>query len=233
MAHRMASDTPYEFSRQGLRWFTGEFLVVVSGVLVVLALNASYQARVEAERETGYLEQLAADLEESETALQQAVSAGEAQRDRVMALLALLHAEEVPGQERFDELTTLSIAPAQPTLSTAQAIVETGDLHLIRDDALRAAIVQYVGAGESYREVEDAIAWEWLTPSIRDFYEIVRPGLRGHPFAVSPAEALEQPALYDIAFDLQLGYSNHIRMQSRMLAGVQRIRDEVDRVLNQ
>jgi hypothetical protein len=112
------------------------------------------------------------------------------------------------------------------------AIVETGDLHLIRDAALRSAIVQYVGAGESYREVEDAIAWEWLTPSIRAYYEIVRPGLRpGHPFAMSPEKALQQAALYDAAYDLQLGYSNHIRMQERMLAGVRRMQEQVDDAL--
>ena len=219
-------------ARSGVRWFAGEFLVVVSGVLVALALNASYQARVDAEREAGYLEQLAADLRESQAALGEALAASEAQRERVMELLALIQAESVPTDEEFDEITTLSIAPAQPTLSTAQAIVETGDLHLIRDDALRSAIVQYVGAGEAYREVEDAIAWEWLTPSIRSYYEIVRPGLRpGHPFAMSPEEALQQEALYDAAYDLQLGYSNHIRMQERMLDVVRRMQEQVDDAL--
>ncbi|NBB92589.1 MAG: hypothetical protein GVY32_05405 [Gammaproteobacteria bacterium] len=215
-----------------LRWFAAEFLVVVSGVLVALALNAFYQGRVDAEREAGYLRQLDADLTESASALEEALAANRAGKERVLDLLALFGTQEIPSEAEFRDFRTLSISPAQPTLSTAQAVVETGDLHLIRDDSVRSGIVQYVGAGESYGETQDAIAWEWLTPLIRDYYEIVRPGAGpAHPFATSPGEALADESLYDIAFDLQLGYSNHIRAQEKMLIDVRRLQEQVARVI--
>ena len=44
-------------------------------------------------------------------------------------------------------------------------------------------------------------------------------------------EALEQAALYDTAFHLQLGYSNHIRIQKRMLGSIRRMREQVETVL--
>jgi hypothetical protein len=214
-----------------LRWFTAEFLVVVAGVLVALALNAWYQDRVDAKREAGYLEQLAADLRQSEAALAEAVSFNESQREKLLELIALFDQEQAPSSESFRELTTLTIAPRQPTLSTAQAIVETGDLQLIADDRLRSAIIQYVGAGESYNETQDAVAWEWLARSIRDYYALVRPGAGpDHPFAVAPDEALSDEALFDAAFDLQLGYQNHTRLQRKMLERVRSVQDHIDRV---
>lgn len=219
---------------QGARWFAAEFLVVVCGVLVALALNAYYQGRVEAQREAGYIQQLAADLRESEAVLERALAGNEAERAKLMQLLALFSREEAPSLEAFRELTTFSIRPVQPTLSTAQAVVETGDLNLISDDSLRSAIIQYVGAGESYNETQDAVAWEWLTPSIRDFYEIVPPGAGPrHPFAISPTEALSQKALYHTVFDLQLGLSNHIRLQQDMLDHVRGMQGQIERVLGE
>ena len=215
----------------GIRWFAAEFLVVVSGVLVALALNAFYQDRVDAEREAGYIEQLAADLEESEAAFEAAVAGNEAERAKVMQLLAFFGENKPPSREQFDEVRVLSMRLAQPTLSTAQAVVETGDLQLIRDDALRSAIIQYVGAGEAYAETQDAIAWEWLTPLIRSYYGIVRPGLGpGHRLAMSPDELLAQDALYDITFDLQLAYSNHLRAQRGMLSGIRDIQVKIEGV---
>jgi hypothetical protein len=216
---------------EAARWFGAEFLVVLSGVLVALALNAAYSQRVDARREAAYLEQLTADLLESETVLEQALADNAAEREKLMQLLTLFVRPEPPTNDEFDELKILSIAAAQPTLSTAQAVVRTGDLQLIDDDSLRNAIIQYVGAGEAYYEVQDAVAREWLTSSIRDYYAIVRPGAGpNHPFKVLPGEALSRRELFDVAYDLQLGYSNFIRLQRRMLERVRNIQAEVVRV---
>lgn len=216
---------------RGVRWFAAEFLVVVCGVLVALALNAYYQSRIDAERESRYIEQLAADLGESEAQLDDALATNRDERAKLTTLLALFGENEVPAVEEFNELKVLSFAMAEPTLSTAQAVVESGDLHLIQDDAIRNAIIQFVGDGEAFLEGQGAMAWEWLAPGIRDYYAIVRPGLGpGHELATSPAEALSQEALYDIGFDLRLGYSNLIRLQKQMLEAVRRIQGKIARV---
>ena len=57
----------------GLRWFGAEFLVVVSGILMALALQAAYQSQEDAAAERVYLTQLDADLQETERTLQQAL----------------------------------------------------------------------------------------------------------------------------------------------------------------
>lgn len=215
----------------GLRWFAAEFLVVVSGVLVALALNAYYQGRVDAGREAGYLQQMATDLAESEARLQEAVAANQDQLGKLTELLKLFDSKsEVPSIEAFNDLKILSFTSEDPVLSTAQAIVETGDLHLITDDLLRSEIIHYVGAGNAYLDTQTAISWEWLTPGIREYYRIIRPGLgSGHELGLSPAEALSREALYDVAFDLRLGYANIIRFQERMLEDIREIQRQVAR----
>lgn len=51
--------------RRGVRWFGAEFLVVVTGVLVALALNAWWGERQDRDLEQDYLRQLAADVQET------------------------------------------------------------------------------------------------------------------------------------------------------------------------
>ena len=48
--------------RPGVRWFGAEFLVVVTGILVALALNAWWGSRQDAAREQAYVRQLRAEL---------------------------------------------------------------------------------------------------------------------------------------------------------------------------
>lgn len=48
--------------RTRLRWFVAEFLVIVTGVLVAVALNGFYQRRQDARSEASYLALLSRDI---------------------------------------------------------------------------------------------------------------------------------------------------------------------------
>ena len=48
-----------------LRWFATEFLVVMTGVLVALAVDAWWKKQTDLQLERTYLEQIALDLEEA------------------------------------------------------------------------------------------------------------------------------------------------------------------------
>lgn len=52
-----------------LRWFLSEFLVIVAGVLVALAVNAWWQGRQDRQVEIAYLQQLQLDLDASNQTL--------------------------------------------------------------------------------------------------------------------------------------------------------------------
>jgi hypothetical protein len=68
-----AGRSPRTWARR-LRWFGAEFLVVVSGVLVAIALNAWYQGRRDAATEATYLALLSRDVERTVTDLQAAAA---------------------------------------------------------------------------------------------------------------------------------------------------------------
>ncbi|MEM6335296.1 MAG: hypothetical protein AAF752_01940 [Bacteroidota bacterium] len=138
--------------RPKLRWFAAEYLIVVLGVLTAVGLNAWWQGRTDRAQEQVYLRQLDADLDESlrvfarEDSIQEAVS--------TPALLTVLGSwgsgTPLPADSIVYHSRRIFTGRAvQPTTGTAEALVATGDLTLIRNDSLRNAITAYLGATET------------------------------------------------------------------------------------
>ena len=150
--------------RRRARWFAAEFAVVVSGVLVALALNAWWVGQQEADLEAVYLDQLTADLTET-LGLIEAAEDQMAEADRAGAELvrAFQRPEPPPADSLLVWIRTASRyrVPA-PVTGTAEALVTTGDLTLIQDDTLRAAIVSYLRESRliSADFAKDVAAWE-------------------------------------------------------------------------
>jgi hypothetical protein len=139
-------DRPRWDWRRAARWFGAEFLVVVTGVLVALAVGAWWQGRQDAATEAAYLRQLAADLRETERAAARA-DAFLRPVDRAGSLLWLAFYETDPPPR--DSLLALAeramwTSTVRPVTGTAEALVATGDLALVRDDSLRTAVTAYL-----------------------------------------------------------------------------------------
>lgn len=129
-----------------MRWFGAEFLVVVAGVLVALAVGAWWQGRQDAATERAYLRQLAADLRETERAAADA-DAFLRPVDRAGSLLwlAFYEAERPPRDSLLAWAErAMWTSTVRPVTGTAEALVATGDLALIRDDSLRTAVTAYL-----------------------------------------------------------------------------------------
>jgi hypothetical protein len=141
--------------RSRLRWFLAEFLVVVTGVLVALALNAWWQQRRDAGREEAYLRQLVADLQESERRFAEAdqrVAFADEGRTR------LLHAFWAPDASPRDSVLYWADVSAyyedpRSVMGTVTALLSTGDLNLVRDDSIRSAITGFAEAEARYAEL--------------------------------------------------------------------------------
>lgn len=141
--------------RSKVRWFAAEFLVVVSGILVALALNAWWQGRRDTGREEAYLRQLVADLRETER--------GFAEADRRVAFAdegrtRLLHAFWRPDASPKDSVLYWADVSAyyedpRAVMGTVTALLSTGDLNLVRDDSIRSAITGFAEAEERYAEL--------------------------------------------------------------------------------
>jgi len=135
-------------------WFAValEVLIVVLGVVIGFQVTGWGQARADRVKEQVYLRQLAADLRETEREVSEIDA-----RERVVskASASLHHAFYQPEPPSADSLTDLIrisygfVAP-QPVLGTAEALIATGDISLVRDDSLRAAIIQYIDRSRSH-----------------------------------------------------------------------------------
>jgi len=132
--------------RSGVRWFGAEFLVVVTGVLVALAVGAWWQSREDQAKEAAYLTQLAADLRETERAAAEA-DAFLLPVDRAGSLLWLsFYRSDPPPRDSLLALAerAMWMSSVRPVTGTAEALVATGDLALVRDDSLRTAVTAYL-----------------------------------------------------------------------------------------
>lgn len=145
--------------RRAARWFTAEFLVVVTGVLVALALNAWWQDRENTALEQAYLQQLSVDLETNEQMARTTLDYMDERLQAGSLLLDAIRARPLPPPDSLDRWLNgfLGIAPLYPRMATVQALIETGDLNLIRRDGLRTAIIDYAGAVQMASEQTAAI----------------------------------------------------------------------------
>ena len=140
--------------RSRVRWFVAEFLVVVTGILVALALNSWWQGRQNSARERAYLHQLHADLLASERQLEAAAGFF---REHAHAAAKVSHAFWRSQRPAEDSLvrwlwSPLSSARVRPVLGTARALVSSGDLDLIRSDSIRSGVLDYIESVEAHLE---------------------------------------------------------------------------------
>jgi hypothetical protein len=131
-----------------IRWFLSEFVVIVAGVLVALAVNAWWQGRQDRQMEVSYLQQLQADLDVSNRTLTQAHAVVQ---DQAKAAAAVLHEFWRRGQGTDADIRRQMSIPLRsgrvlPVLGTARSLIASGDLRLIQSAVLRSAIPSYVDA---------------------------------------------------------------------------------------
>jgi hypothetical protein len=137
--------------RRRLRWFLAEFLVVVLGILVAMALNSGYQGRHDAEVERDYLQRLSRDLQETIDDATAAIAFENLQlKDAVFAYRSLSGSSRPADTEAVAQ--ALSRLATRRTMmlknSTYQDLVSTGNLRLVRDARLRDRITRfYQGTG--------------------------------------------------------------------------------------
>jgi hypothetical protein len=132
--------------RTRARWFAAEFLVIVTGVLVALALNALYQRRQDARNETTYLALLDRDIGHSIRQLEEKAAF---EAEQVRAGLAAY--QSLSGRAGTENRAVVSAALTQlvdrRTMvlreATYQDLLSTGNLRLIRNRQLRDRIVDY------------------------------------------------------------------------------------------
>lgn len=121
----------------------GEFVMVVAGVLVALAASAWWDGRVERRLERTYITQLRADMSANERAIQDAIGGDAGFERRLRGVLRQLQGS---GPLDRDSLGVhIGFSQFMPITGTYTALIQSGDINLIRDDSLRIEIMKYAG----------------------------------------------------------------------------------------
>ena len=113
---------------------------------MALALQAFYQARKDANTEGVYITQLRADLDANVSALQQAIGEENARLAANGSMIASLYQRQPLSPDSASRWLHWQLGyytDPRPVLATVTTLIETGDIKLIRDAALRSHIVAY------------------------------------------------------------------------------------------
>lgn len=137
--------------RSGLRWFAAEFLVVVSGVLVALALNAWWSGQQSAAQEEVYLRQLAEELAQAETRFERSLDNTTTQLHTIQSLLVAFTAPDAADPDSIHLWLAQTASHNVPFLSLGVARgLASGDITVVRDDSIRTALFGFLEAANQY-----------------------------------------------------------------------------------
>ena len=137
--------------RPGLRWFAAEFLVVVCGVLVALALNAWWSGQQSAAQEAVYLVQLAEELAQAETRFERSLDYTTAQLHTIQSLLVAFTEPAAADPDSIQLWLAQTAAHNVPFLSLGVARgLASGDISVVRDDSIRTALFGFLEVAGQY-----------------------------------------------------------------------------------
>lgn len=112
-----------------------ELTVIVAGVLIALAVDSWWERRQERSHARQYLEQLLVHFETTERRLRSTI---ETETQRLEAVTTVIdRALRGPGRTQ----TRLTYRPA--TTGTLTALIEGGDLRLLRSDSVRFELIAF------------------------------------------------------------------------------------------
>lgn len=142
-------------------WFAValELLIVVLGVVIGFQVTSWGQDSADRQREQSYLTEIRRDLLETETSLQMAIEAIGATRKATTSLIGASYVSDPVPRDSMAlwlfEAQYISI-PTYRT-GTAQALIGTGDLYLIRNDSTRIALSRLVDDVRRMQEVQETL----------------------------------------------------------------------------
>ena len=240
---------------QRIRWFLAEFLVIVAGVLVALAVNAGWQGRHDRQVEIAYLQQLQLDLEASKQTLNETYAMVQGMTE---STATVLHQFWRRGERTDTELRRLMAEPLRsrrvlPVLGTARSLIASGDLRLIQSASLRSAIPRYVDAMDAY--VTDIARYDetYYRPGVndvgaifdgsalvagidlpkdRDFSTYSRPDVAAQPpFPVDVNLLLKDEAVYRAYSKLLIGHRGQAGRYRAMQEATVTLQEEVAKAM--
>src|SRR5687768_12316825 len=118
-----------------------EFGVIVAGVLIALAVDAWWERQQQQKQAEEYVQQLLVDFQKTQRRIQGTIEGDTKTLERVNSVLNRALRGPFPAADSLDLPTGYNYF--EPLTGTLKALVEGGDLRLIRNDSIRFALVGF------------------------------------------------------------------------------------------
>ena len=131
---------------QRLRWFLAEITVVVAGILLALGLQSWWQDRENQSRGDAYQRQILSDVRQTRATYEKAIANDRELRAATARLSdALSSKQSLQGDEALQWLRWRSgwFSDPRPVTGNVYSLIDTGEIQLIRNPEIRAAIIDY------------------------------------------------------------------------------------------
>lgn len=188
--------------RKQLRWLGAEILVVTIGILLALGLNAWWQSRLDSNRAATYLVQILADIDASITSLEGTIETNKLNRARMDSLVASF--DGTRSGEEMKRLTRPTTEYATVNTGVIDALIQSGDLRLIRTDSLRTKLMAFSENADGFRALELNIGSQRGSPAV---VEIRRKADRidgpSDELRISWNDFISDPDMYEAALKLR------------------------------
>ena len=172
-----------------------ESAAVVLSILLAFLIDASWDARQQAQRERELLQGLLTDFEASRPGLEDRLDLARRMANGTGQFLGLVAGKPLPATVIVPDSLMFSVLGGptfEPATNTLDAALASGEIEIIRSSRLRSELAQWRRAladtGEDEREVR-RITNEQLVPllsriaDLRPYFEVVLPWSGGDPYA--------------------------------------------------
>jgi hypothetical protein len=134
---------PIGLTGSSLPWqrLLAEFAVIVAGVLIALAVDSWWERQQERNREEEYLRQLLNDFQKSEQRLRGTIEAETKRVGAVNSVIGRALRGPLPQADSLELPTGYDYF--EPLTGTLTALVQGGDLRLLRSDSIRFALIAF------------------------------------------------------------------------------------------
>ena len=145
-----------------------EMSVIVVGVLIALGVDSCWSDMQDRERERAYLRQLLSDVTQIESELRDVIGNDSSTLARANRFIDAAFADNAEPPDDF----TIGGGYSQfrPLSGTFSALIQSGDIHLIRDDSVRFRVIAYASEVEGTQRIllhTEELVWRSTSQSMR------------------------------------------------------------------
>ena len=145
-----------------------EMSVIVVGVLIALGVDSCWSNVQDRERERAYLRQLLSDVTQIESELRDVIGNDSSTLARASRFIDAAFADSAEAPDDFS--IGGGYSQFRPLSGTFTALIQSGDIHLIRDDSVRFRIIAYASEVEGTQRIllhTEQMIWRTTPQSMR------------------------------------------------------------------